>query len=540
MRPYKTTPCVSFIQLIVLLLLSFTHCAFAQGIPTEGGNVTDAYLNASQNSSYWGGIVGVLNGSAVSDLNNYVSTQNVSNTTIFHNEPNGSYANFFNTTLIVTRLPFKPNPADIYSPSISDFNESGMFSTFGVFAGMTNYSLYLESPYNTFVPFLTTTCYIYQTALPCYYVVLRNNTRMGVLKFDNGTWQEPLFVNTIQSLLGYNGSYFHFEYLVPAFENYYFYIYAQKECNITVWIDDVQTTTFQQTGVPYKVVAQVRDKNANLMQNITITAVEANGRNIFYPIIEAARQFLGSGATKTNSSGMATFVLTPTRYNIPSGYGYEAYFEVDDAGFYCRQNLSIANYASLNPIYRTSLVNSNYASQVKGSTQNMNALAKVASKWLTAKKVREKNITVYTNGTVQHNSSILLKAGAPNLLNITVNDSSSGNIVNASLDFNEENGLIIFVPLQPDKDAYANKKTFYSNESIVIIPTKYNNNANITVLISYNGSVIGTVVLDVDSSPEEPGPSESNMSDALYGVLASSLQNINAVLANVGKSLSTV
>lgn len=524
-------------QLILLLLIYFS---FAQNnYTTEGGNVTEINLNATQNSTHWAGIVGHLNGSPV-DLSSYVSKQNTPNSSVFYNQPNGSYASFFNTTMIVTRLPFKPDQSQIYSPSMSDFNETGFFSTFATFAGMSNYSLYAESPYNTFLPFLNTTCYIYETAMPCYYIVLKNNTPMGILKFDNGTSQEPLFVNTIGSLLGYNGSYFDFEYLVPVLETYYFYIYAEKECNITVWIDDAQTATFPNTGVPYKVVAQVRDKTGGIVQNITLRAVEENGRNIFYPVIEMARKFFGIGMAKTNGTGMATFVLTPTRYNIPDAYGYAIYLEVDDAGFYCRRNLSIANYGGLVPTYRTALVNDNYASQVKASTQNMGALANTASKWIMAKKIREKNITVYTNGTVEHNLSVLLKAGAPNIINITVNDSGSGNIVNATLDFSENNGLIIFAPLQPDKEAYTNKKTFYSNETIIIIPTRYNNNANITVLVSYSGSPVATLVLDVNSTLGEPAASEKDMSDDIYAILAPSLQNINSVLANIGKSLSTV
>jgi len=527
-------------RLLFFLIAIACYSAFAQGVPSEGGNVTLINLSVYQPTQYWGGIVGILNGSPIIDLNTYVSMQNVSNASIFYNEPNGSYAVFYNISMVLTRLPFKPNVSQIFSPTQDDFNETGMFSNFSVFSGMTNYSAYPDSPYNTFAPFLTTTCYIYQTAFPCYYIILKNNTIMGILKFSNGTHEEPLFVNVIQNLQGYNGSYFHFEYLVPALEKYYFYIYGQKECNITVWIDDVQTTTFPQTGVPYKVVAQARDENGNTIENVTMYAVESNGRNIFYPIIEAANKFFGKRSAKTNASGMATFVLTPTRYNIPDSYNYEAYIEVSDGSFYCRKNLSIANYASLTPIYRTSLVNNDYASQVKSSTQNMNSLAKIASIWVTNKKIREKNITVYTNGTVEHDPSVLLKSGAPNLINITVKDNTTGDVVNATLDFSENDGLIIFVPLQPDKDLYTNEKIFYSNQTIVLIPTKYNNNANITLLIYYNDSAIANIVFDVDPMPEPPAATESAMDDSLYGVLSSSLQNINAVLANIGKSLSTV
>jgi hypothetical protein len=237
----------------------------------------------------------------------------------------------------------------------------------------------------------------------------------------------------------------------------------------------------------------------------------------------------------TNSSGESTFALAPTRYNIPDSYGYLPYFEVVSP-LVCRLNLSIAQYSALVPTYRSSLVNDQYASQVKSSVQNMNALASNAGRWVTARKMRYVNTTVnVSNGA---NTGIpTMKAGAPNMLNISA---TAGGSVTAEVRFNESQGLVIYAPLQPDKTMYSTNATFYTNETFLVVPTGYNNNANITLQIWYNGSQAGTVSFPVDPVLADPGAGEANMDDVTYALISSALQNINSVLSNFGKSISTV
>ncbi len=521
-----------------VMLILITSIAFAQGnATTTGGNITGVDLNVSQPTLKWAAIVGWLNGSAA-DIDFPVSLQNVTNASIFTNLPNGSYATYFNASMVVTRLPYKPDTAAISTPVSSDFNESGLFANFTAFTGL-NYSEFSDNPFDTFCnPCTYMTCYLGPASFLCPYVVLEPTIRMGILKFFNGTAFEPLFVGSIVNQAGFNGTFFDFEYLVPAFEYYYFYIFKGEECSITVWIDGVQTTTFPNTGVPYYVRAQVLDSGASPLTNVSLRAVEGNGRNIFYPIIELGKKLLGWGEMTTDSAGMVHFALSPTRYNIPDGYGYEAYLEVDEAGYYCRQNLSIADYGSLAPTYRTSLVNDSYSSQVKASVQNMNSLASTASKWIQLRKMRVANVTVYTNGT--YTALPTLKAGAPNMLNITAIDHNTLNVVNATSETAESEGFVIFVPGQPDKDLYNNTAIYYTNETPVVIPTRYNNPAVLAVDIYYNSSPVATLVFTVDSTLELPAASEADMDDATYSLISSALQNINSVLINIGKSLSTV
>jgi hypothetical protein len=512
---------------------------------TEGGNITNATINVTIDTPFWAGIVGTLNGTTTGTLGP-VSFQNVSNATIYTNNPNGTYVDYFNATMIVTRLPFKPSILNMSKPERSDFNESGMFSTFTAFLLMSNYSQYMDSPLNTFCnPSCSyMNCTLEETTLECAYVILNPNTRMAVLKFSNGTTVEPLFLNVIVNALGYNGSNFDFEYMVPAKEFYYMYIFKKKECNITVWIDDVQTTTFPNTGVPYKTEFLVTDNSSTPVANATVRAVEVNGRNIFYPIIQLGLQIMGFGTMTTNSSGRAVYALTPTRYNIPDNFGYETYVEAESGAFYCRQNLSIASYGSLTPTYRTSLVDAAYGSQVKASVQNMNALASTASRWITSKKNRYANITAYTNGSVYTNGTVpglpTLKAGAPNLINITAIDNNTATIINATADVAEGNGFIIFVPSQPNKNFYNNTFSYNTNGTLLVIPTRYNNNANITIILKNGNTPFATLVFPVDSVLENPAAGETNMTDTTYSQMASALQNINSVLANIAKSISTV
>jgi|GEM_PF-701625 len=524
---------------LMLLLLGIVFSQAPGNSSIEGGNITNASLNVTP-ELHWAAIVGWLNGT-FTDVDYPVSNQNASNSTVFHNDPNGSYAEYFNTSMMVTRIGEKPDLTDIHSPVASDFNESGMFSAFNVFNG-TNFSTMLDSPMNTFCNpacnFMV--CNLYQTPFLCPYVTLNPNTRMGVLKFNNGTHEEAVFVGTIESLIGYNGSFFDFEYMVPVFEEYYFYIYKEQDCNITVWIDGVQTTTFPTTGVPYQVEALVTDNTSAPVPGVAITAAEENGRNLLFPILNLGRAMLGLGYQDTNAAGRAFFALQPTRYNIPDSYGYLPYLEVNAGGFYCRQNLSIASYEALTPTYRTSLINDSYASQVKAASQNMNSLASTASKWVTERKMRVANVTVYNNGT--YDPLPTLKAGAPNMLNITVRDSVTLNIINATADVLESNGHVVFIPQQPNKDGYNNSNMFITNETPLFIPTRYNTDSNFSIQLTEPPSVAPFVTLyfPVDSVLEDPGAGEADMDDATMALISSSLQNINSVLTNIAKSLSTV
>lgn len=516
----------------VALFLFFIHISSAAGnVTTEGGNVTNVSLNATGRTLFWAGIVGWMYAPGYADPAYPISTQDTPDNTVYTNYPNGTYRNI---SMVVTRLGFRPPLENISTPTAADFDTGGMFSNFTVFAPL-NFTYMLDGPRNTFAnPMAMASCQIGSLVLPCPYIILAQNITMAVLKYSNGTHDEPLFINTIQSQLGYNGSYFDFEYMVPRAEFYYFYVYPE-DCNITVYIDGAQTTIFPKTGVPYDTRFLVTYLDGSPISNARVRVVEENGRNILFPNLYPGRAFAGSAYMLTNLSGHAIYALSPTRYNVPDSYNYSVYVEVLSPA-YCRKNLSIAVYSSLVPTYRTSLVNSDYGSQVKSSVQNMNALASTASKWINARKMRNASVTVTTAGAV--GTMPTLKAGAPNYMNITV--TNLGVPVTANLTVSETDGLIIFVPAQPDKYLYNNTGPFLSNETFLLIPTRYNNNANLTIFVEYGGANIANLTYNVDTVLEEPAPTEMDMDDYTNALIGSALQNINLVLSNIGKSISTV
>ncbi len=208
-----------------LILLISIVCAQSSSDTTEGGNITEADVKAANQTSHWAGIVGWLNGS-FADTDFPVSFEPVNQSDIYTNEPNGSYADYHNYLLVVTRLPFKPDISDITFPTQSDFGEGGMFDSFTTFTAL-NTSALPDGPYNTFCPAscIYATCQVGGESIFCPFIVLNVNTPMAVLKFDNGTHEEPLFVGIIDSKVGFNGTYFDFEFIVPTYEDYYFYIY---------------------------------------------------------------------------------------------------------------------------------------------------------------------------------------------------------------------------------------------------------------------------------------------------------------------------
>jgi len=516
--------------LLPALLLVFISFSSAGNTYTEGGNVTLVNISSYPLTEYWAAIVGTMNTAAPSNPAYPISYEQVGGVNVYTNNPNGTY---YNISLIVTRLPSKPNLSDISSPVLADFATGGMFSNFTAFAGL-DFTTFIDSPFLTFLPSLTMNCTVGSSSYPCPYVTLLPGVKLGVLKYSNGTHDEPLFVTVIENQPGFNGTFFDFEYMVPRAEFYYFYVYPE-DCNITVWIDGVQTTIFPKTGVPYGTRFLVTYLDGSPISGAKVRVVEENGRNILSPNLYPNRIFAGSGYSTADISGNAIYALSPTRYNVPDSYNYSVYVEVISPA-YCRKNLSIAVYHSLSPTYRTSLIDANYGSQVKSSVQNMNSLASTASKWIYARKMRNASVTVTTAGAV--GTMPTLKAGAPNYMNITV--TNLGVPVTANLTVREIDGLIIFVPAQPDKDLYNNSGPFLSNETFMLIPTRYNNNANLTLFVYYNNSNVANLTFTVDTVLADPSPSEMDMDEYTNALIGSALQNINLVLSNIGKSISTV
>lgn len=213
--------------LLLLLIVALAHPA------AEGGNISAANLTITNDSILWGAIVGNLNGTSVTDPAAAISFQEVASSKVYQNSPNGSYAVLANSSLVLTRLPYRPDPADLVTPTAADFLPGGMFSNFTAFASL-NYSSTPENPYDTVYPFPVAVCPVGGRAIPCPYITTNPDKRMGILKYVNGSTIEPVFVEFIREGTGYNGSDFQFQFMVPDSEGYYFYAYPNAPPQVRI------------------------------------------------------------------------------------------------------------------------------------------------------------------------------------------------------------------------------------------------------------------------------------------------------------------
>jgi hypothetical protein len=222
--------------LFALLIISILHCTL--DISTEGGNVTCVALNQTSPTQYWAGIAGWMNTSVSPDLSYPVMVYLPYNTTIYTSYANGSVSGY---TMLSTRLASKPDLSSISSPNASDFSSTGMFSNFSIFSG-TNFSTFIDSPLNTFAnPFATIPCSLGNASFSCAYVFLTQNSFLGVLKYSDATQSEPVFLSYINPRQGYNGSMFDFQFMLPANELYFFYVY-EEEAITAILYSPISTT----------------------------------------------------------------------------------------------------------------------------------------------------------------------------------------------------------------------------------------------------------------------------------------------------------
>ncbi|MBN2122417.1 hypothetical protein JW721_05195 [Candidatus Micrarchaeota archaeon] len=230
------------LSLFALLFLSAAYCTVS--IATEGGNVSCVNLSQPTPTQYWAGIAGWMNTSVSPDLAYPVLIHFPFNSSIYTVYPNGSVSNY---TMIASLLSSKPDIPSLSSPAASDFNSTGMFSNFSLFLG-TDFTTFLDSPYNTFAnPFATLPCTVGNTTFSCAYVFLAQNSFLGVLKYSDATHSEPVFLSSIDPRAGYNGSMFDVQFMLPANETYFFYIYEEEA--ITAILYSPTSTTYSDSTI---------------------------------------------------------------------------------------------------------------------------------------------------------------------------------------------------------------------------------------------------------------------------------------------------
>jgi hypothetical protein len=285
--------------------------------------------------------------------------------------------------------------------------------------------------------------------------------------------------------------------------------------NLTVYIDGVETTTFANTSQPYLVDVLVANSTSDPQQNVLVGIEEANGRNIFLPLLDSGYIYKGKAYGLSNATGFVEFVIAPTNYSIQDVYNYSIAAVVLNSTLDVTQqvNLTVADTSSLN-VRAKSFSNQD---TLKTRSENMLKIISNLKAWADAQKEMRVNLTVYLNGT--YDSPPQVSAGVIHRVNITLINQTSDTEVQGDLVPVELNGYLINAVDSPD--ATRNHTNFAqgikTGQIFYIVPSNYSLTPYDKLIfnITYGGSNVATINLSIYSdSLTLPSTSDSDISNS--------------------------
>jgi surface protein len=295
----------------------------------------------------------------------------------------------------------------------------------------------------------------------------------------------------------------------------------QENYTLTITIDGIESTTFNQTAHPYEVTIHA-ENNQVALENATIGIAELFGNNIF-----AAQTSLALTEALTDENGNATFIIAPTHYPTIENYALEVELVVDDQ-IKANESFTITNNASL--VFTDKyLTPSNLADNSKTTVNSMASIADSLFIWTnTLEQAILLNMTVYSNGTYEGVQTI--QTGAPNVINVTLK-ATNGTPIDGYVTIKEVGGYLMFNPTNNPPSIGAKNHTheyeeINTTEQFIITPTEYGGiDSNITLTI-YNSTddVVTEINLTVNQSLE-PRSGSSYASDELK-VIVNSLNSV--------------
>ncbi len=308
------------------------------------------------------------------------------------------------------------------------------------------------------------------------YLVRVNSHNFTLLKYNEGGTYYPVYLVDPAEGTCFDGSSCVFELFVPSRTysdpetKHYLYIIPHIIYEFHVWIDGVESTEFPKTALPYKVTVQVYDRvTGDPIPGVTVAIFEDNGNNIFVPLNLPGAVSRAIAAAVTNSSGMASFVIAPTKTGKLSDYSIKVAVLNDRFEPVKEENLTVLNYGEI-PMEKKPLTPDTLADNAKVSVNAMASIVGALYDWANNKKqAKVITITVDPVSKTYTASSTTIKTGAPNV--ITVYFTSGSGYVKPK----QEGGFLLLNPTYE----YSNEKHYHNlfyvptGQSFVITPTYY-------------------------------------------------------------------
>lgn len=506
-------------------------------IEVESGHIYNAYLNVVASTQYWAGVMGTTTVAILPE-----SQYSFTNINLFDNEVHAW--NFPGSNLKDGKHYYAAMPINVAfdaesvrNTTLSDLQTEGLFNSTEYPDFYPNYNDKSDNPEETFC---CTQDYINLSAISfqAYKLTLNSNSSYYLLKYLYEGSEYPLYIVPIENYECCDENPCNYQFILPSGKTYYFYVLSKFPAyQIDVKIDGVMTSTFDKTGLPYEVQLELSNiYTSDPPTNLTTGIFERQGSNLFAQKLSLSDITESRVTAQTNSSGVADFVISPTKYTAFNNYGYSLFVAVVDGdSLYSIKNLSIQDSDSW-PQEKKNLIPISLADNMRSTVTSLIQLSDYFYRWTSASKGIDVSLTYYTNGTVKSTPNTL-RTGAPNKVNFYLRD-GAGNPVNGYAVVKETEGFLVLSPvISPinfsDNTRESRKYNVNTDTAVILVPTSYGSevDSNITFDIYLSDETyLDTTSFYVNETLREPTVSDPFLNDEdLNSLLTATIQAINSL-----------
>ncbi len=343
--------------------------------------------------------------------------------------------------------------------------------------------------------------------------VLADGRNVSVIGYMKATGEEiPIIVADPKTTTCFNGSICTFELLLPTRiegtdpEKYlYLYVVPKYVYNITVYVDGVESTEIPHVGLPYVVTVKVTDKTSGLpVEGVTVAVEELFGQNPPVPYAPSAILMRHLAYGQTNSSGMISFVVTPTAYGASEKYLLRISILSSASLKKIKSvNMTIADAGNLYYMKKKPFTGSEL-NDMKATVNSLMSVVDAQFRWANQQRqARRWDVVVYTNGSYFPELPVPAKTGAFTIVRITLK-TPDGYIIDGNVTIEEYDGLLILNP-EYDTSPLGFKRKYAqviakTGQDFIISPTHYPPATSTTWKLSvyYGDTEVAEIPVTVD------------------------------------------
>jgi len=442
-------------------------------------------LQALMGTDKWAGIVGHLNAGALEENTTSFAQIHIASSAIFEaNFPGSSFKDGKHYFVAMTQdISF--NLSNLYSVDEDDLKEFGIFN-------QTNFPIFHPGYYSKADNPNATFCCNKEKILvagenfTAFSITLSNNIKYFLLKYKINNGYIPAFFVELGDYLCYNATSCNFEFLLPVGKTYHFYLLSKEPAyKFYIYIDGVETNTFQQTALPYNLTIRVTYLyTGEALANRTIVVFENDGNDIFIPRRLSGTIARGMSLSKSDENGIVTFIVSPTEYPLIDTYSINIGALSNDIITNIKP-LVVTNALSIER-QKKHINQSSLSDNAKVAVNAMNQISNSLYIWANKEKMAKVyTITCYMDGSYtiynasdgMYYTSAELQTGAPNVITYILKY-NNGTEAFGYAKIEETDGYLVMTPVY--NPPIIGSKThrhelinLTTNTQFIITPTSY-------------------------------------------------------------------